>query len=189
MENLNLSSLIVLQMETIISLLEKNGIATKEEFNQEFKRLKDKHLNEKEQTKVLLHELAHAEMHNSKIMKDKAPELKAVNVLEYQAEMTAYIVSSKFELDTEDYSTRYLNNWTSKADIKPEIYKQSIEEVKEVAKNLIENVVERFNQLELTKERPEPKNELESRIEKLRAKHSQKENSGNTKQLNQERVK
>lgn len=34
-----------------------------------------------------------------------------------------------------------------------------------------------------------PKNELESRIEKLRAKYNQKENSGNTKQLNQERVK
>ena len=89
----------------------------------------DKHLNEKEQTKVLLHELAHAEMHNSKIMKDKAPELKAVNVLEYQAEMTAYIVSSKFELDTEDYSTHYLASWT-KREVDDDVYIKSLEEVK-----------------------------------------------------------
>lgn len=146
-------------------------------------------LSIQEQAKVLLHEIGHAEMHNHRTMKDKDKELQTTPIKEYQAEMLAYLVSSTFELDTEDYSIRYLNNWTSKADIKPETYKQSIEEVKEVAKNLIENVVERFNQLELTKERPEPKNELESRIEKLREKHSQKENSGNTKQLNQERVK
>lgn len=109
----------------------------------------DKHLNEKEQTKVLLHELAHAEMHNSKIMKDKAPELKAVNVLEYQAEMTAYIVSSKFELDTEDYSTHYLASWT-KREVDDDVYIKSLEEVKEVSSKMIDKIVENYNKLEQT---------------------------------------
>lgn len=109
----------------------------------------DKHLNEKEQTKVLLHELAHAEMHNSKIMKDKAPELKAVNVLEYQAEMTAYIVSSKFELDTEDYSTHYLASWT-KREVDDDVYLKSLEEVKEVSSKMIDKIVENYNELEQT---------------------------------------
>ena len=109
----------------------------------------DKHLNEKEQTKVLLHELAHAEMHNSKIMKDKAPELKAVNVLEYQAEMTAYIVSSKFELDTEDYSTHYLASWT-KREVDDDVYLKSLEEVKEVSSKMIDKIVENYNKLEQT---------------------------------------
>ena len=109
----------------------------------------DKHLNEKEQTKVLLHELAHAEMHNSKIMKDKAPELKAVNVLEYQAEMTAYIVSSKFELDTEDYSTHYLASWT-KREVDDDVYLKSLDEVKEVSSKLIDKIVENYNKLEQT---------------------------------------
>ncbi|MGH2083339.1 ArdC-like ssDNA-binding domain-containing protein [Aerococcus urinaeequi] len=109
----------------------------------------DKHLNEKEQTKVLLHELAHAEMHNSKIMKDKAPELKAVNVLEYQAEMTAYIVSSKFELDTEDYSTHYLAIWT-KREVDDDVYLKSLDEVKEVSSKLIDKIVENYNKLEQT---------------------------------------
>ncbi len=109
----------------------------------------DKHLNEKEKTKVLLHELAHAEMHNSKIMKDKAPELKAVNVLEYQAEMTAYIVSSKFELDTEDYSTHYLASWT-KREVDDDVYLKSLEEVKKVSSKLIDKIVENYNELEQT---------------------------------------
>ncbi|MDT2777448.1 ArdC-like ssDNA-binding domain-containing protein [Enterococcus thailandicus] len=109
----------------------------------------DKHLNEKEKTKVLLHELAHAEMHNSKIMKDKAPELRAVNVLEYQAEMTAYIVSSKFELDTEDYSTHYLASWT-KREVDDDVYLKSLEEVKKVSSKLIDKIVENYNNLEQT---------------------------------------
>lgn len=109
----------------------------------------DKYLNEKEQTKVLLHELAHAEMHNSKIMKDKAPELKAVNILEYQAEMTAYIVSSKFELDTEDYSTHYLASWT-KREVDDDVYLKSLEEVKEVSSKMIDKIVENYNELEQT---------------------------------------
>jgi len=109
----------------------------------------DKHLNEKEQTKVLLHELAHAEMHNSRIMKDKAPELKAVSVLEYQAEMTAYIVSSKFELDTEDYSTHYLASWT-KREVDDDVYLKSLDEVKEVSSKLIDKIVENYNKLEQT---------------------------------------
>lgn len=109
----------------------------------------DKHLNEKEKTKVLLHELAHAEMHNSKIMKDKAPELKAVNVLEYQAEMTAYIVSSKFELDTEDYSTHYLASWT-KREVDDDVYLKSLEEVKEVSSKMIDKIVGNYNKLEQT---------------------------------------
>ena len=109
----------------------------------------DKHLNEKEQTKVLLHELAHAEMHNSKIMKDKAPELKTVNVLEYQAEMTAYIVSSKFELDTEDYSTHYLASWT-KREVDDDVYLKSLEEVKKVSSKFIDKIVENYNELEQT---------------------------------------
>ena len=109
----------------------------------------DKHLNEKEKTKVLLHELAHAEMHNSRIMKDKAPELRAVNVLEYQAEMTAYIVSSKFELDTEDYSTHYLASWT-KREVDDDVYLKSLEEVKEVSSKMIDKIVENYNELEQT---------------------------------------
>lgn len=106
-------------------------------------------LTEREQVKTLLHELAHSEMHNKDIMKNKAKELQSTNIIEYQAEMVAYLVSSTFELDTENYSTKYMKNWTSKAEIEPEVYLKSIEEVKTISQNMIANIVDRYNQLEL----------------------------------------
>lgn len=109
-------------------------------------------LTEQEQAKVLLHELAHAEMHNQSKMKDKEIGLHARSVKEYQAEMAAYIISSSFSLDTEDYSTKYLKNWTSKETIEADIYLKSIDEVKTTTKNMIEQVVIRYNELELKRE-------------------------------------
>lgn len=109
-------------------------------------------LTEQEQAKVLLHELAHAEMHNQSKMKDKEIGLHARSVKEYQAEMAAYIISSSFSLDTEDYSTKYLKNWTSKENIETDIYLKSIDEVKTTTKKMIEQVVTRYNQLELQQE-------------------------------------
>src|SRR5699024_11227303 len=70
-------------------------------------------------------------------------------VLEYQAEMTAYIVSSKFELDTEDYSTHYLASWT-KREVDDDVYLKSLEEVKKVSSKFIDKIVENYNELEQT---------------------------------------
>lgn len=109
-------------------------------------------LTEQEQAKVLLHELAHAEMHNHTKMKEKDIDFHATSVKEYQAEMAAYIISSSFNLDTENYSTKYLQNWTSKENIDTDIYIKSIDEVKSTTKNMIEQVVARYNELELDKE-------------------------------------
>jgi len=104
-------------------------------------------LNEKEETKVLLHELAHGKMHNQKAMQEKEPEMKKTNILEYQAEMTAYVVSSTFELDSENYTQDYLANWTEK-DIDNQIYIDSLKEVKDVSNKMIEQVSERYSSLE-----------------------------------------
>lgn len=109
-------------------------------------------LTEQEQAKVLLHELAHAKMHTVDKMKDKKPALHASGVVEYQAEMTAYLISSTFNLDTEDYSTRYLKSWTSKEAIEPAVYVQSLEEVKATTKSMIEQIVDRYNERQLEQE-------------------------------------
>ena len=109
-------------------------------------------LTEQEQAQVLLHELAHAKMHNVDKMKDKNPALHASGVVEYQAEMTAYLISSTFNLDTEDYSTRYLKSWTSKEAIEPAVYVQSLEEVKVTTKSMIEQIVDRYNERQLEQE-------------------------------------
>lgn len=109
-------------------------------------------LIKQEQAKVLLHELAHAKMHTVDKMKDKESALRSSSIIEYQAEMTAYLISSSFNLDTEDYSTRYLKSWTSKEAIEPDVYVQSLEEVKATTKDMIEQIVDRYNERQLEQE-------------------------------------
>ncbi|MCA9766992.1 MAG: hypothetical protein KC455_11320, partial [Carnobacterium sp.] len=72
------------------------------------------------------------------------------NVLEYQAEMTAYVVSNNFGLDTEDYSKDYLASWT-KRDVDHSVYIKSLQEVKDVSLNMIEKVVGNYNEIKLNK--------------------------------------
>lgn len=98
-------------------------------------------LTKQEQAKVLLHELAHADMHTHKKMAEKAPLLQTRAMKEYQAEMVAYLVSSSFELDTEDYSTTYLKRWTSKEQLSPEVYLHSLDEVKATASIMMNQIV------------------------------------------------
>ncbi|WP_237049354.1 ArdC-like ssDNA-binding domain-containing protein [Lentibacillus amyloliquefaciens] len=64
---------------------------------------------ELQNVKTLLHELAHARLHNPKNVNYKTMPAEEK---EYQAEMTAYAVASYFNIDTSDYSLPYLANWT-----------------------------------------------------------------------------
>ncbi|TFJ91535.1 LPD25 domain-containing protein [Lentibacillus salicampi] len=70
---------------------------------------------ELQNVKTLLHELAHAKLHNPKNEEYRA---MLAEEKEFQAEMTAYAIASYFDIDTSDYSLRYLANWTQDKDIK-----------------------------------------------------------------------
>lgn len=107
-------------------------------------------LDSREKVKVLLHEMAHAEMHNSPKLATKSKDMRTANVLEYQAEMTAYIVSNNFGLDSEDYSKSYLASWT-KRDVDQSVYMKSLQEVKDVSLSMINKVVEKYNEMKLNK--------------------------------------
>lgn len=109
-------------------------------------------LTEQELAKVLLHELAHADMHTHKKMAEKDPLLQIRAIKEYQAEMVAYLVSSSFELDTEDYSTTYLKRWTSKEQLSPEVYLHSLDEVKATASTMMNQIVGLYNERTLAHE-------------------------------------
>lgn len=58
-----------------------------------------------ENTKVLLHELAHAYLHSDT---DKSKELK-----ETEAELTSYVVAKHFDLDTSETSLKYIADWSN----------------------------------------------------------------------------
>ncbi|PFL52763.1 LPD25 domain-containing protein [Bacillus anthracis] len=95
--------------------------------------------SELQNVKTLLHELAHAKLHTAEThMNYTAPEK------EFQAEMTAYAVSSYFGINTSEYSLGYLANWTQGKEMKDktkllkEVHETSIEFIE-----IIENTLEK----------------------------------------------
>ncbi|MCU5527684.1 ImmA/IrrE family metallo-endopeptidase [Bacillus cereus] len=102
--------------------------------------------SELQNVKTLLHELAHAKLHTAEThMNYTAPEK------EFQAEMTAYAVSSYFGIDTSEYSLGYLANWTQGKEVKDktkllkEVHETSIEFI-ETIENTLEKEKEKTNE-------------------------------------------
>ncbi|MBG9753199.1 hypothetical protein ABD81_09695 [Bacillus thuringiensis] len=101
--------------------------------------------SELQNVKTLLHELAHAKLHTAEThMNYTAPEK------EFQAEMTAYAVSSYFGIDTSEYSLGYLASWTQGKEMKDktkllkEVHETSIEFI-ETIENTLEKEKEQIN--------------------------------------------
>ena len=102
--------------------------------------------SELQNVKTLLHELAHAKLHTADThMNYTAPEK------EFQAEMTAYAVSSYFGIDTSEYSLGYLASWTQGKEMKDktkllkEVHETSIEFI-ETIENTLEKEKENTNE-------------------------------------------
>ncbi|QWH04136.1 ImmA/IrrE family metallo-endopeptidase (plasmid) [Bacillus mycoides] len=102
--------------------------------------------SELQNVKTLLHELAHAKLHTAEThMNYTAPEK------EFQAEMTAYAVSSYFGIDTSEYSLGYLANWTQGKEMKDktkllkEVHETSVEFI-ETIENTLEKEKEKTNE-------------------------------------------
>ncbi|KMP24403.1 LPD25 domain-containing protein [Bacillus wiedmannii] len=102
--------------------------------------------SELQNVKTLLHELAHAKLHTAETrMNYTAPEK------EFQAEMTAYAVSSYFGIDTGEYSLGYLASWTQGKEMKDktkllkEVHETSIEFI-ETIENTLEKEKEKTNE-------------------------------------------
>ncbi|MCP9227903.1 ImmA/IrrE family metallo-endopeptidase [Bacillus mycoides] len=94
--------------------------------------------SELQNVKTLLHELAHAKLHTAEThMNYTAPEK------EFQAEMTAYAVSSYFGIDTSEYSLGYLASWTQGKEMKDktkwlkEVHETSIEFIETIENTLV----------------------------------------------------
>ncbi|MED2874526.1 ArdC-like ssDNA-binding domain-containing protein [Bacillus thuringiensis] len=99
--------------------------------------------SELQNVKTLLHELAHAKLHTAETrMNYTAPEK------EFQAEMTAYAVSSYFGIVTSEYSLGYLASWTQGKEMKDKT--KLLKEVHETSIEFIETIE---NTLEKEKEK------------------------------------
>ncbi|QSX24203.1 ImmA/IrrE family metallo-endopeptidase (plasmid) [Priestia megaterium] len=131
------------------AIAEKNGIsiiAPKEELGSakgvSYTLTKEVALNprnsEKQNVKSLLHELTHAKLHTKETHLNYTAAEK-----EFQAEMTAYTVSSYFGIDTSEYSLNYLSNWTKgktfedKTNLLKEVHETSAEFIGIIEETLV----------------------------------------------------
>ncbi|MFY8258323.1 pentapeptide repeat-containing protein [Clostridium perfringens] len=102
--------------------------------------------SELQNIKTLIHELAHARLHTVETIDNYTKAEK-----EFQAEMVALSVSSYFGINTEEYSLRYLSEWTKNATFKDK--EKLLKEVSTTVKEYVEIMEDSLNtERELTKE-------------------------------------
>lgn len=91
-------------------------------------------MNDAQTIKTLIHEIAHAKLHNCI---DTENELTR-NEKEVQAESVAYTVSKYFNINTENYSFAYVAGWSKNKEIKE--LKKSMEIIKTTADEIITDI-------------------------------------------------
>lgn len=117
--------------------------------------------------KTLLHELTHAKLHTATTHNNYTKQEK-----EFQAEMTAYAICSYFNMDTSEYSLKYLDAYSKNTDIKEK--KHLLNEIKDTTKEFIEIIEDSLNKdmnvvQDITKGL-----DLESTVEKVNTKEDTK---------------
>lgn len=90
--------------------------------------------NETEKFRVLIHEFAHAKLHNLESNLSNLPR----GHKEAQAEATAYIVCNYYGLDTDDISLGYIATWASDLDLA----RQAVIEIQKISSQIIETLDE-----------------------------------------------
>lgn len=107
-----------------------------------------------ENVQVMLHELAHAALHNNE-RNQQREKLLSVPEKEFQAELTAYVVAARYGIEMDDFSIPYLANWTKNATLNDK--EQLLNEIKQTAGDFINTIDAHF----------EKENLLEKGIERI----------------------
>lgn len=94
----------------------------------------DSTLSEKQSLKTLIHETAHAILHNP----ETASSQSTRETKEVEAESVTYVVCQYFCLDTSDYSFGYIAGWSSGKEV-PEL-RASLENIRNTSNEIISNV-------------------------------------------------
>ena len=89
-------------------------------------------MSQLQNTKTLIHEIAHELLHNGTD--------KNKNTKEVEAESVAYAVCSYFNLDTSEYSFNYVADWSE--DKQLDILRSSLETITEAANKIISDILE-----------------------------------------------
>ena len=100
-------------------------------------------MDELQNIKTAIHEIAHATLHD--IDKD-APERPDRRTREVQAESVAYAVCQHYGLDTSDYSFGYIAGWSSGKELAE--LKGSLETIRSTAASLIDTIDGHFAEIQ-----------------------------------------
>ncbi len=92
-------------------------------------------MSEVQTVKTIIHEMAHALLHDKTDNPDLIQDPKTKNTKEVEAESIAYVVCQHFGIDTSDYSFGYIAGWSSDKDIKE--LKSSMETIRKTASKMI----------------------------------------------------
>lgn len=108
----------------------------------------NKGMSETQTIKTLIHEITHSHLHEPEIRKGKNKQ-----TMEVEAESTAFVVCSKYGLDTSEYSFGYLASWSEGKDVKE--ITQSFATIQKQADKLIGKINEGL--IELSKDQEQVK--------------------------------
>lgn len=106
-------------------------------------------MSEVQNVKTLIHEMAHAKLHNMTTQKVR-DDVQTRSSKEVEAESVAYTVCQHYGIDTSDYSFAYVAGW-SKGKEMPEL-KESLGEIQKAASELITAIDEKVQELTTGKE-------------------------------------
>lgn len=107
----------------------------------------DEGMSELQTIKTLIHEIAHAKLHDIDLNAPEQQENRPTRrTREVEAESVAYTVCQHFGLDTSDYSFGYVAGWSSDKDIKE--LKASLEAIRTAASELITEINGNFTELQ-----------------------------------------
>lgn len=108
-------------------------------------------MSEVQNVKTLIHEMAHAKLHNMTAQKARDDGGQTRSSKEVEAESVAYTVCQHYGIDTSDYSFAYVAGW-SKGKEMPEL-KESLGTIQKAASELITAIDEKVQELTAEKEK------------------------------------
>ncbi|MBS3949573.1 MAG: ImmA/IrrE family metallo-endopeptidase [Peptococcaceae bacterium] len=95
-------------------------------------------MSQSQTVKTLLHEMAHAELHDRKTSHIPETNLNDHNTREVEAESIAYVVGSHFGVDSSEYTFGYIAAWSKGKDL-PEL-RASLSTIQSQSHNMIEKI-------------------------------------------------
>ena len=115
----------------------------------------DEGMSELQTIKTLIHEIAHAKLHDIDLSLPPQERQERPNqrTREVEAESIAYTVCQHFGLETSEYSFGYIAGWSSDKEIAE--LKASLETIRQTASELIGEIEGRFAELQAQREAPQ----------------------------------